>query len=113
MIRIIVYSSFFRCKIRIQSSEEAFYESEKYTFKAILKKVPNMDGAYVEIPFDVRKEFGKGQVKVSATFDGISYEGSLVRMGMPCYIIGVRKNIRAALRKKPGDPILVTLQERI
>ena len=37
-----------------------------------------MDGAYVEIPFDVRKEFGKGQVKVSATFDGISYEESLV-----------------------------------
>ena len=58
-----------------------------------------MDGAYVEIPFDVRKEFGKGRVKVSATFDGISYEGSLVRMGMPCHIIGVRKNIRAALRK--------------
>ncbi|MEI3036083.1 MAG: DUF1905 domain-containing protein [Oscillospiraceae bacterium] len=86
---------------------------KKYTFKAILKKVPNMDGAYVEIPFDVRKEFGKGRVKVSATFDGISYEGSLVRMGMPCHIIGVRKDIRAALRKKPGDPILVTLQERI
>ena len=109
MIRLIVYSSFFRCKIRIQSSEEAFYESDK----AILKKVPNMDGAYVEIPFDVRKEFGKGRVKVSATFDGISYEGSLVRMGVPCHIIGVRKNIWAALRKKPGDPILVTLQERI
>ena len=48
-----------------------------------------MDGAYVEIPFDVRKEFGKGRVKVSATFDGISYEGSLVRMGVPCHIIGV------------------------
>ena len=29
MIRLIVYSSFFRCKIRIQFSEEAFYESEK------------------------------------------------------------------------------------
>ena len=72
-----------------------------------------MDGAYVEIPFDVRKEFVKGRVKVSSTFDGISYEGSLVRMGMPCHIIGVRKNIRAALRKKTGDPILVMLQERI
>ena len=59
-----------------------------------------MDGAYVEIPLTFEKEFGKGRVKVSATFDGISYEGSLIRMGMPCHIIGVRKNIRAALRKK-------------
>ena len=48
-----------------------------------------MDGAYVEIPFDVRKEFGKGRVKVSATFDGISYEGSLVRMGVPLSLIHI------------------------
>ena len=57
----------------------------------MLKKVPDIDGAYVEIPFDVRKEFGKGRVKVSATFDGVPYEGSLVRMGTPCHISGCGK----------------------
>lgn len=30
----------------------------------------NIDGAYVDIPFDVKKEFGKGRVPVIATFDG-------------------------------------------
>ncbi|MGN0625310.1 MAG: DUF1905 domain-containing protein [Oscillospiraceae bacterium] len=85
---------------------------KRYTFEAVLKKVPDIDGAYVEIPFDVRKEFGKGRVKVSATFDGVPYEGSLVRMGTPFHIIGVRKEIRASIQKQPGDRIIVTLQER-
>ena len=85
---------------------------KQYRFEAVLKKVPDIDGAYVEIPFDVRKEFGKGRVKVSATFDGVPYEGSLVRMGTPCHIIEVRKEIRAILQKQPGDRIVVTLQER-
>ena len=85
---------------------------KQYRFEAVLKKVPDIDGAYVEIPFDVRKEFGKGRVKVSATFDGVPYEGSLVRMGTPCHIIGVRKEIWAVLQKQPGDRIVVTLQER-
>ena len=85
---------------------------KRYTFEAVLQKVPDIDGAYVEIPFDVRKEFGKGRVKVSATFDGVPYEGSLVRMGTPFHIIGVRKEIRAAIQKQPGDRIAVTLKER-
>ena len=85
---------------------------KQYRFEAVLKKVPDIDGAYVEIPFDVRKEFGKGRVKVSATFDGVPYQGSLVRMGTPGHIIGVRKEIRAILQKQPGDRIVVTLQER-
>lgn len=85
---------------------------KRYTFEAVLQKVPDVDGAYVEIPFDVRKEFGKGRVKVSVTFDGVPYEGSLVRMGTPFHIIGVRKEIRAAIQKQPGDRITVTLQER-
>lgn len=49
-----------------------------YEFKAIIKKVPDIDGAYVEFPYDVKTEFGKGRVKVQATFDGESYDGSIV-----------------------------------
>ena len=85
---------------------------KRYTFEAVLQKVPDIDGAYVEIPFDVRKKFGKGRVKISAAFDGVPYEGSPVKMGTPFHIIGVRKEIRAAIQKQPGDRITVTLQER-
>lgn len=83
-----------------------------YEFEAEIKKVPDIDGAYVEIPFDVKTEFGKGRVPVTATFDGEPYEGSLVKMKTPCHIIGIRKDIRAKIGKQPGDIIKVTLVER-
>jgi hypothetical protein len=86
--------------------------SKVYEFEAVIKKVEGIDGAYIEIPFDVKKEFGKGRVPVTAAFDGELYEGSLVRMGTPCHIIGIRKDIRAKIGKQPGDTIKVTLQER-
>lgn len=84
-----------------------------YQFKAIIQKVPDMDGAYIDFPYDVRTEFGKGRVKVTATFDGYVYEGSLVRMKTPGHIIGIRKDIRAAIGKQPGDEIEVTIKERV
>ncbi len=83
-----------------------------YEFTAVIRKVPDIDGAYVEIPFDVREEFGKGRVKVHATFDGVGYDGSLVRMGTPCHILGLRKDIRTRIGKQPGDTVAVRLQER-
>ena len=83
-----------------------------YSFEAVLQKVPDIDGAYVEVPFDVKAEFGKGRVPVHATFDGEAYEGSVVRMGTPGHIIGVRKDIRAKIGKQPGDTVQVTLKER-
>jgi len=84
-----------------------------YEFEAEIKKVPDINGAYVEIPFDVKEEFGKGRVSVHATFDGEPYDGSLVRIKTPCHIIGVRKDIREKIGKQPGDTIKVTLKERI
>jgi hypothetical protein len=73
-------------------------------------------GAYVVFPWDLRAEFGKGRIKVHATFDGIPYEGSIVNMsvtnsdGSICYLIGIRKDIRAALGKEPGDQVHVTIR---
>lgn len=83
-----------------------------YKFEAIIKKVPDIDGAYIEFPYDVKKEFGKGRVAVTATFDGVTYNGSLVKMGTPCHIIGIRKDIRVKIGKQPGDRIQVTVKER-
>lgn len=83
-----------------------------YEFDAEIKKVPDINGAYVEFPHDVREEFGKGRVKVHAEFDGEPYDGSLVRMKTPCHIIGVRKDIREKIGKQPGDVVHVTIRER-
>lgn len=85
---------------------------ESYEFDAKLQKVPDLDGAYVEFSFDVREEFGRGRVKVHVTFDGVPYDGSLVRMGTPGHVIGVRKDIRAQIGKQPGDVVRVTIRER-
>lgn len=89
-----------------------FMNEKIYEFDAEIKKVPDIDGAYVEIPFNVKEEFGKGRVKVRALFDGVEYDGSLVRMKTPCHIIGLRKDIRAAIGKQPGDTVHVTVKER-
>lgn len=85
---------------------------KQFEFEAVIHKVPDIDGAYIEIPFDVKAEFGKGRVPVHATFDGEAYDGSLVRMGTPCHILGIRKDIRAKIGKQPGDTVRVTLRER-
>ena len=83
-----------------------------YEFDAVIKKVPDIDGAYVEIPFSVQEEFGKERVKVRASFDDMEYDGSLVRMKTPCHILGMQKRIRAAIGKQPGDMVHVTVRER-
>lgn len=83
-----------------------------YEFDAVIKKVPDIDGAYIDFPYDVKSEFGKGRVKVKATFDGVEYLGSLVRMKTPNHIIGLRKDIRNQITKQPGDNVHVTIQER-
>jgi hypothetical protein len=83
-----------------------------YEFDAVIHKVEGIDGAYVEIPFDVKREFGRGRVPVAASFDGEAYDGSLVRMGTPGHILGLRKDIRAKIGKQPGDTVHVTIRER-
>lgn len=81
-------------------------------FRARIKPVPGLDGAYVDIPFDVQAVFGRGRVLVHATFDGVPYDGQVVRMSTPGHIIGLRKDIRARIGKQPGDWVGVTLTER-
>lgn len=87
-------------------------DTKVYEFSAEIKKVPDIDGAYVEIPFDVKEVFKKGRVAVTATFDGVEYNGQIVKMGTPCHIIGVRKDIRKIINKQAGDTIFVTIKER-
>ena len=89
-----------------------------FEYDAVLHEDPDSGGAYVAFPWDLREEFGKGRVKVRASFDGIPYEGSIVNMGVKnpdgsvCYVIGVRKAIRQALGKGEGDTFRVVIEIR-
>jgi hypothetical protein len=91
---------------------------EIYEYDTEIQKVDGIDGAFVTFPHDLRTEFGKGRVKVHATFDGVPYDGSIVNMGMKnadssvCYIIGLRKDIRTMIHKQAGDFVRVTVKER-
>ncbi len=91
---------------------------KRYVYDAILHETPDDGGAYVVFPWDIRKEFGKGRMKVRAGFDGIPYDGSIVNMGLKnedgsiCYVIGVLKAIRRQLGKRDGDTIRVTIETR-
>ncbi|MDE6606995.1 MAG: DUF1905 domain-containing protein [Lachnospiraceae bacterium] len=81
-------------------------------FEAVIIQNGDMDAAYVEVPFDIRKLFGKGRLLVHATFDGVPYSGQVVKMGTPCYIIGITKQIRKQINKSFGDVVEVVLKER-
>ena len=92
---------------------------KQFEYDAVIHENPDTGGAYVTFPWDIRQEFGKGRVKVNATFDGNEYAGSIVNMGVKnedgsiCYIIGVLKSIRNQLGKTDGDTIHVVIKERI
>lgn len=74
-----------------------------YEFQAVIIPVSDKGGEYIIFLNDIRQEFGKGRVKVHATFDGHPYDGSIVNMGMKdevgniCYILGIQKTISAAV----------------
>jgi len=93
-------------------------EHKIFEFDAVIQKVPDQDGAYIAVPIDIKSMFGKGRLPVNATFDGEPYSGSIVNMGVKnpdgsiCYIIGIRKDIRAKIEKQAGDVVRVTIKER-
>lgn len=91
-------------------------KGKRYEYDTILHEMSDNGGAYAAFPWDIREEFGRGRVKVHALFDGISYYGSIVNMGVKnpdgsiCYIIGVLKSIRNKLNKHDGDTIHVVIE---
>lgn len=76
-------------------------------FEAVIEEVPR-GGALVEVPFDAKEAFGSGRPKVVATFDGVEYRGSIASMGGR-WVLGIRKDTRAAIGKGAGDTVRVTL----
>jgi len=82
---------------------------KKYKFKATIESAGS--GACILFPFDVEKEFGtRGQIPVTATFDGVAYTGSMVKYGRPEHMIPILKAIREKIGKGPGDTINVVIE---
>lgn len=82
---------------------------KRHSFAAGVKKVPKIDGTYVEIPLDVKVDFGKERVFVYVTFDGERCDGSVARVGTPLHM---RKNMCAKITKQPDNIAPVTMWER-
>ena len=78
----------------------------RFEYDEVIHEVKDKGGAYVIFPWNIKELFGRGRVKVNASFDGIPYRGSIVNMGVRddegniCYIIGVLKSIREKIKKR-------------
>lgn len=83
----------------------------KYKFQAVIKQHEGKNASYIEVPLDIEKEFGAKRVKVKALFDNEEYRGSIVKMGLPCYMIGITKEIRTKLGKTFGDIVEVVIEK--
>lgn len=65
----------------------------------------------MDVPFDVKTEFGSLRPKVKVLFDGkVENRGSLVRMGTEHHILGIRREIREAIGKQVGDEVEVQVK---
>lgn len=85
-------------------------ESKHFTYDTKIQQSEiGKGGAFVIFPFNIKAMFDKGRVKVNSKFDGVSYSGSVVNMGLKdndgnvCYILGITK----AIRKEIGDNVNV------
>ena len=73
---------------------------KRFEYDAILHEMPDNGGAYVVFPLDIRRESGKGRMKVRAVFDGIPYDGSVFNMELQnkddtvCY--SIQRLVRAS-----------------
>jgi Domain of unknown function (DUF1905) len=91
------------------SGEKTGKAMKKYKFKAKIE-AGDGGGAYVLFPHDAGKEFAtNGKVPVRATFNGVSYTGSLIKYGKTLHVLGMPKAIRDQTGKGPGDTIEVVV----
>ena len=86
--------------------------TKKHIFTAPIQNAGG-GGAFVEIPFDVGKEFGSKRPKVKAMIEGVPYRGTLVRMGSECHMLLILKEIREKIGRSFGDEVKITVEADI
>lgn len=80
-------------------------------FTAVLQPSGRGAGGHlVTVPWDVIAAMGgMGRIPVRATFNGVPYRGSIVRMGGSA-VLGVTKAIMAEAGVSPGDELTVEVE---
>ena len=83
----------------------------EFTFRTPVRPSGRGGGGHlVDVPPEVVKALGgKGRIPVTATFDGVPYRGSIVRMGGGA-VLGVQKAIMAEAGVSAGDSITVVVR---
>ena len=68
-------------------------------------------GSLVEFPFDTLELFGtEGRIPVVVEFDGVPYQGTMLRYGTEKHIIVLVKKIREAIGKQAPDVVHVKVE---
>jgi uncharacterized protein YdhG (YjbR/CyaY superfamily) len=83
-------------------------------FDGLIVKDEKRDSAWVAIPDDVMAAFSEVRppVPVQAAFDGVSFEGWLLKGEDGTFSIIINKSIRKKIGKQAGDRVQVTLAPR-
>ena len=82
----------------------------KARFRAELRSTGRRGGHFVEVPADVVQQLGgTGRIAIRATFDGIPYRGSIMRMG-GVVMLGVTKGIMEETGADTGDVLDVVVE---
>jgi hypothetical protein len=76
-------------------------------FKAILGKEGD-SGLFLEVPFDVKEEFGRARPPVKVTVNGYAFRTTVSVYGGK-YYLGVRKSHRDAAGVEVGDRVEITM----
>ena len=83
----------------------------EFTFGTPVRRSGRGGGGHlVDVPPEVVEALGgKGRIPVTATFDGVPYRGSIVRMGGGA-VLGVQKAIMAEAGVRVGDSLTVVVR---